>query len=698
MTNPFTGLMGTARDRLGQAGATAGGAIGGALGDFGGTVRDFLRGPVGRRRAEQERFQQDINPIREQLLQMLQGQQPFAGGPMSEFAGAPPGVQPGAAPGAPPAPAAAPPPAVTTPLDPERERQQLPRDLRPPPQTDQVLRDTARRHGVPLNALRALAAQESNFRPDVVGGTPIDLPGQEGDRARGMFQFTPQEIARVRRDVRPDFDPNNPEHAADETARRLRMALDRGADITQAMTEHFGGPDPALHGPRTRRYQAEISEKFRRLEEVSPSLEGGEMLADPSLAPPGATAMPPGAPGSETLAPGAQVGPFGTELTPSPAAQSPHHALLAAAASDPAAFAQMFASPGGMESLMGMMGGGPAEAMQQTRVVSGDSAQGRAMGLQAGERARVKGQVSPSGEFLPMEVVASPFDAPDKGGPLINMYNMNNDEIETLRRDDPKVDQLAEQGWIIAADGQMLDQMRGMSVGERRELAAMQSNARKMVETGADILELLQADPDMGTFLARGAAVINDLRADVSAAARALGRDFDDSVLDVTVHDETFRRLGISNRRLQSLITSLAFQRAGAEAGVGRITNRMVQQFIEEIGGNARDPVTLATLVHDTVTRGARGFMIDFETRTGQEFTGELGMERLPALEDLQFRRQFPEGEPGAPDDPAARTPAREPAPRPEGLPAEAVELPGFRTQDGRRVWETPDGTRWVED
>lgn len=660
-------------EALRGAGARMGGALQEPIGRFreGVRVGGLGASPGGQMILEQElaerqrrEMEERMNPLRMALLEQLQGSAgAFAGGPPSEFV--PQGAQTTPLQGQP----------AAEPVDPRqspdvaRAFQSLPRDMRVPPDIDVAIQNAATRHGVPANALRAIAAQESGghgFRRDVVGETPIDLPGQEGDRALGVFQFTPETAREM------GIDPRDPVQAADATAKMLRRELDRGSSIEEALTAHFGGPERALWGPRTQKYRQDIARRFRQYEKTVP---GGQF--EPS-------AMQPVDGGPMAQAAEGQVGPFGNVGSPQAAGSADFgHQLLQIAAQDPAQFAQMFAGEGGIEQIMSLMRGG--SPVEQTRVISGDSGEGRSIGLQPGERARVKGQMSPGGTFVPSEVVARPFREEGEaagGGPLINLYDYRNDEVLPFRRDDPEVDRLISQpGYIVTTDAQALDAIRGMTQKTREELEEAQIRTKNYIASAGDMIEMLNADPDINTFVARGAAIINDFRQESKAFARASGIEFDESVLDLSVHEDTFRRLGIQRERMQSLITSLAFQRAAAESGVGRITNQMMQRFIEEIGGNTSHSDALALVISDTAQRAARAFHNRWEVKTGgAPFEGDLGMEDFPIY---QPREQFP----GAP----ARAPAAPSPAQGAGGGAPAGVDPGlweFMTPEERALWQ----------
>lgn len=634
------------------------------------------------RQREMERQQGALNPIRQAVLGELIGPaNTFSGGPASEI----PGI-PGGAPLVTPAgPQAA--PVSAQPIQPEQPGRpsptntrprgesprplpaSLPANLRPPPDIDAALQEAAQRHGVPVNALRAIAAQESGghgFRANVVGETAIDLPGQEGDRALGIFQFTPQTTRGIRERIDPNFDPRDPAKAADQAARMLREEMERGSSLEEAMTAHFGGPNRELWGSRTQRYMQDVASKFQTLEQAASQPEQAGQPAQPtSQGPQVATGG------------GQQVGPFGTAINPQQEPQGLGRRLLAEAARNPETFAELFAT-GGVEQIAALAQGGQAE---QIRVISGDSPEGRAIGLQPGERARVKGQMTGSGQFFPMEVVAAPFGGAAEGGPLVNLFDLATGEVTSRRRDDPEVDQLIQRGAVIVPDGAGLAQLEQMSTGERRELNNAQIATRNYIDTSADLLSLLEEQPDINTITARGAAIINDFRQEARAIARAMGTEFDEGIFDVSIHADAFRQLGIDNERVQSLITSLAFQRAVAEkGGSGRISNRDIERFIAEVGGRSSDPVALAQTLLDTAERTSRAFRTRYEVVTGSPFEGDLGERGLPRFNDADFeeraRRRMPIQQP-APD--------TEVGPAPEGVDPELWQ---FMTPEERALWQ----------
>jgi hypothetical protein len=599
------------------------------LRNLGGSLGDFVKGPVGRREEEMARRQEMLNPIRETVLALTGAgpQAPFAGGPASELLpiqeqlgqlGQPPANPFMDMAGGPPVP---PPPGGSVTADPRAIR-----DLVPPPDLDPLFTTTAAKYGIPANVLRAIAGQESSFRVDAVNqptpGDPTD-PG-----AYGLFQFTEATAKGM------GIDPMDPVQAAEATAQMIRQGLDQGKPLEQVMMEHFGGPNPALHGPNTRQYAQEIAQRFQALQTVFPE-EGQARAAAPQ-----APGMDPQQVGAMQQQAESLRGPFGTQLEPEPQL-NPAQALLQAFARDPAAFAEQFGSDQGFNMMLKAFEPQGGEAATQTRVLSGDTQMGQDLGLHPGERARVKGQITRDGTFMPMEVVAQPFGAEGAGGggPVVSLYDLGTGQVKSRRRDDPEVDKLVQEGWVTASDGAMLERLEGMSKSDRSNLKQQQVAVMNYVQTAGDMLTHLNENPDINTFVARFASGINDIRQEVRAIAGAAGVEFDDSVFEISQYRGTFQELGIQNQRMQSLITSMAFQRAAAESGIGRITNRMVEMFIRELGGGSAHAPTLSRVIRDNVERTVRGFENSWEVHMdGQPFTGDLRTDSLPAE---AFQEQF---------------------------------------------------------
>jgi len=171
---------------------------------------------------------------------------------------------------------------------------------------------------------------------------------------------------------------------------------------------------------------------------------------------------------------------------------------------------------------------------------------------------------------------------------------------------------------------------------EARQLRDAEVATKQFLATTGDALSLLQDSPDINTFAGRFAGLVNDLQQEGKAVARALGKEFDENILDPTRYSDStesgvgFDELGIQNRRMQSIITSLAFQAAAASGQTGRsVSDRDVRRFIGEIGASAADPRAFAVVLRDVAERTARNFRLNYESRLGRSFEGDLGLENL---------------------------------------------------------------------
>lgn len=178
----------------------------------------------------------------------------------------------------------------------------------------------------------------------------------------------------------------------------------------------------------------------------------------------------------------------------------------------------------------------------------------------------------------------------------------------------------------------------GLSDSEFKELRDQEVAAKTFIASAGDAIDLLESAPDVNTFVASAARVVNNIQQEAKAAGRALGMDIDSSLLDPESYSQEFDRLGIQNQQVKGLITSLAFQAAAASGQSGReVSNRDVTRFIEEVGGSAADPRAFAQSIRDVAARTDRAFRINHETRIGP-FEGDLGLgslEREPEETDL---------------------------------------------------------------
>jgi len=122
--------------------------------------------------------------------------------------------------------------------------------LTPPPELAQEFEKAAARHGVPVEAVIALAHQESRFDPNAVGSQT------KWGKARGIMQYLDPTAKSL------GIDPLNPAQAIDAAAMQLRQRLDAGESMEDAFKHHHAGPNRALWGEKTANYSSEVSGKM----------------------------------------------------------------------------------------------------------------------------------------------------------------------------------------------------------------------------------------------------------------------------------------------------------------------------------------------------------------------------------------------------------------------------------------------------
>lgn len=177
----------------------------------------------------------------------------------------------------------------------------------------------------------------------------------------------------------------------------------------------------------------------------------------------------------------------------------------------------------------------------------------------------------------------------------------------------------------------------GIGNAEARQMRDTEVAARSFVATANDAIQLLNEEPNINTFAARSASIVNNLQQEGKAIANSLGIGFDEAVLDPSAYGEQFDQLGIQNQRMRSLVTSLAFQAAAASGQSGRdVSNADVARFVNEVGASAADPRAFAQTLLDVAGRTDRRFRIDYETRLGKPFEGDLGTSKLPGFTPAQ--------------------------------------------------------------
>ena len=174
---------------------------------------------------------------------------------------------------------------------------------------------------------------------------------------------------------------------------------------------------------------------------------------------------------------------------------------------------------------------------------------------------------------------------------------------------------------------------------EATKIRDAEVSTQNFVDTGIDLLNLLAEQPNANTAVAGAAALINNLQQEVIALANEAGIEVDPGVFDPESYEGTFAELGIDNARMKGLITSLAFERAQAAAPGDRITEKDIERFIKEIGGNASDPRALSATLVDVINRAVRNFKNSIRIRTGETFKGDFGLDRIPKAKKKEAKK-----------------------------------------------------------
>lgn len=136
---------------------------------------------------------------------------------------------------------------------------------------DPIFQSAGQQFGVDPNMLRAIAMQESSMDPQAVN--------PDGG-ASGLMGFTPANAKAY------GIDPLKPEQAIPAAAKMFAESLQRsGGDLQLAVADHFAGPNPSNHGPKTAQYIKDVASKFATFSGGQPAQSGPSVDAWLSGAP-----------------------------------------------------------------------------------------------------------------------------------------------------------------------------------------------------------------------------------------------------------------------------------------------------------------------------------------------------------------------------------------------------------------------------
>lgn len=175
-------------------------------------------------------------------------------------------------------------------------------------------------------------------------------------------------------------------------------------------------------------------------------------------------------------------------------------------------------------------------------------------------------------------------------------------------------------------------QEMNISASEHTRLRDSQVASTAVIASVNDMLQILDENPNINTIVSSAAAFANNIRAEARALGNATGTRAEvESLINPDKFTSEFQELGIRNREMQSLVNSLAYTVARANDPGGRLSDLDVKNAIKEIGATSADPVAFSRVLRNVAARTERNFRIDYRTRTGQEFTGDLGLGNLPS-------------------------------------------------------------------
>jgi hypothetical protein len=128
-------------------------------------------------------------------------------------------------------------------------------------------------------------------------------------------------------------------------------------------------------------------------------------------------------------------------------------------------------------------------------------------------------------------------------------------------------------------------------------LAKKEINSRKAISAINSAIEFVQANPDSNTITSAVAAFTNEVRAEIVAGLRGLGKGSITSpeVLNPSTYQNTFEELGITDRVRQSKFLDLAYVVAAAREQTGKaLSDKDLDRFIKIIGGDSASFPTVA--------------------------------------------------------------------------------------------------------
>lgn len=206
----------------------------------------------------------------------------------------------------------------------------------------------------------------------------------------------------------------------------------------------------------------------------------------------------------------------------------------------------------------------------------------------------------------------------------------------------------AEKGNIPASMAYVTGLPKTMTVGEAgqkgyaipdalqtRELASGRAFTKTAIENTNKLQAAIRRRPEAIGTSGSLAAAVNAIRGQALNFARAANIKVT-APLEPEAYRNTFQDIGISNRIIQSRVTSLAFAAAAAEGQTGRaISDKDVERFIRIIGADSQDPTAFLGVLEDFKDRLDRSYANRVQGVTGATPPSLLSKGRLIGIKPV---------------------------------------------------------------
>ena len=167
------------------------------------------------------------------------------------------------------------------------------------------------------------------------------------------------------------------------------------------------------------------------------------------------------------------------------------------------------------------------------------------------------------------------------------------------------------------------EDVTGLTEQQKTDLSNQEVSAANFVRSANNVIDLLNQQEDINTFVASIAGTADDLIQEGAAVFRDLAPDVSTSIES---YKGVFDGLGVEGSRFQSAIFGLALQYAAASGlGSGRdLSERDVENAIRAIGSDRSDPAAIIAVLNDKKSEIINNYRGAHFRQTGEEYQGNL--------------------------------------------------------------------------